>query len=121
MDASQIWIVASLAVLAVVALLVFRGGRAGTRNRLTPLSGLALGCIVAGIVFGKDRWLAYGLFAVGVILAVVDMVRRSRGTWTDTGSRRVSTELRLPPRPVLANALLSSPPHPAGTALSQPS
>lgn len=80
MDASQIWIVASLAVLAIVALLVFRGGRAGTRNRLTPLSGLALGCIVAGIVFGEDRWLAYGLFAVGVLLAVVDMVRRSRGT-----------------------------------------
>ena len=73
-----------LAVLAVVALLVLRGGRAGTRNRLTPLSGLAIGCIVAGIVFGEDRWLAYGLFAVGARPAVVDMVRRSREILTDT-------------------------------------
>jgi hypothetical protein len=80
MDASQIWIVVSLAVLAVVALLVFRAGRAGTRSRLTPLAGVAVGCIVAGLVFGEDRWLGYGLFAAGVIFAVIDMVQRSRRT-----------------------------------------
>jgi hypothetical protein len=80
MDASQVWIVASLAVLAAVALLVFRAGRAGKRNRLTPLAGLALGFVMAGLVFGDDRWLGYGLFAIGVILAVVDMVKRSQAT-----------------------------------------
>ena len=80
MDASQIWITVSLAILAVVALLVFRAGKTGKQNRLTPLAGLAFGCIVAGLVFGDERWLGYGLFAVGVILAVVDMVRRARGT-----------------------------------------
>lgn len=80
MDASSIWIAVSLAVLAVVALLVFRAGRAGTQSRLTPLAGLAFGCIVAGLVFGEDRWLSYSLFAAGVALAVVDVVRRSRDT-----------------------------------------
>ena len=80
MDVSQVWIMVSLAVLAVVALLVFRAGKAGKLNRLTPLAGLALGCIVAGLVFGDERWLGYSLFAVGVILAVVDMVSRARGT-----------------------------------------
>ena len=80
MDASWTWIVASLVVLAAVGLLVFRVGRAGTRNRLTPLAGLALGLVLAGLVFGEERWLGYGLFAVGVILALVDMVQRSRGT-----------------------------------------
>jgi biotin transporter BioY len=80
MDASQTWIVASLVVLAAVALLVFRAGRAGNKNRLTPLAGLAFGFVIAGLVFGDERWLRYGLFAVGVILAVVDLVKRSRGT-----------------------------------------
>ena len=84
MDASQIWILVSLAVLAAVALLVFRAGKAGKQNRLTPLAGLALGFIMAGwlagLVFGDERWLVYGLFAVGVILAVVDIVKRWRGT-----------------------------------------
>ena len=78
MDASQIWILVSLAVLAAVALLVFRAGKAGKQNRLTPLAGLAFGFIVAGLVFGDERWLGYGLFAVGVILAVVDIVKRRR-------------------------------------------
>ena len=80
MDVSQIWITVSLAVLAVVALLIFRAGKAGKQNRLTPVAGLAFGFIVAGLVFGDERWLGCSLFAVGVILAVVDMVRRSRGT-----------------------------------------
>ena len=78
MDASWSWIVASLVVLAAVAMLVFRAGGAGNRNRLTPLAGLALGFVISGMVFGEERWLAYGLFAAGVILAVVDMVKRSR-------------------------------------------
>jgi hypothetical protein len=78
MEASQIWILISLAVLAAVALLIFRAGRAGKQNRLTPLAGLAFGFIMAGLVFGDERWLGYGLFAAGVILAVVDIVKRSR-------------------------------------------
>jgi uncharacterized membrane protein len=80
MDASQIWILVSLAVLAAVALLVFRAGKAGKQNRLTPLAGLAFGFIMAGLLFGDERWLGYGLFAVGAILAVVDIVKRSRNT-----------------------------------------
>ena len=80
MDASQIWILVSLAVLAAVALLVFRAGKAGKQNRLTPLAGLAFGFIMAGLLFGDERWLGYGLFAVGAILAVGDIVKRSRNT-----------------------------------------
>ena len=79
MDASQVWILATLVVLAIVALLVILAGRAGTQKRLTPLAGLAFGCIVAGIVFGDERWLGYGLFAVGVTLAVIDAERKARG------------------------------------------
>ena len=70
---------ASLVVLAAVALLVFRAGGAGHKNRLTPLAGLALGFAMAGLVFSDERWLGYSLFAIGLILAVVDMVKRSQG------------------------------------------
>ena len=57
MDASQIWILVSLAVLAAVALLVFRAGKAGKQNRLTPLAGLAFGFIMAGCSsVARDGW-----------------------------------------------------------------
>ena len=47
-------------------------------NRLTPLAGLALGFVVAGIAFGDNRFISYSLFAVGVILAVIDAFNRSK-------------------------------------------
>ena len=79
MDASQAWILVSLVAIAVVALLLLFVRRGGTQKRLTPLAAFAFGCIVAGIVFGDERWLGYSLFAVGVTLAVIDAVRKSRG------------------------------------------
>ena len=46
-------------------------------NRLTPMAGLAFGFVLAGILFGDDRLIGYGLMGVGVILAVIDIVKRS--------------------------------------------
>jgi hypothetical protein len=66
-----------LALLAVGAIVVWR--RDGSAS-ITPLAGLAFGCVVCGIVFGDDRVVGYGFFAAGIILAVIDMVRRSRGS-----------------------------------------
>jgi hypothetical protein len=69
--------VVALGVLALLAILPWhRGGE----QRLSPLAGLALGCVVTGIVFGENRVVGYGLFAAGIILAIVDSVRRSRGS-----------------------------------------
>ncbi len=78
MNTSQVYIALSIAILAVVALLVFFVRRNGRENRLTPLAGLAFGFVLAGIFFGEDRLIGYGLLGVGVVLAVVDMVRRSK-------------------------------------------
>ena len=78
MNISQIYIVVSILVLAIVAVLVFLVARKNNENRLTPLAGLAFAFIVAGILFGDNRLIGYGLMGVGVLLAVVDIINRSR-------------------------------------------
>jgi len=78
MTTSQIYIAISIAALAIVAALVFTLGRRRNENRLTPLVGLAFGFILAGILFGSERLIGYGLMGIGVILAVIDIFNRSR-------------------------------------------
>jgi len=78
MIASQIFVALSIAVLAVIAALLFLIGRSGRGARLTPLAALAFAFVVGGIVFGGDRVVGYSLMGIGVLLAVVDIVRKSR-------------------------------------------
>jgi hypothetical protein len=68
----------SIAVLALIALLVLFRGKSGKENRLTPLAGLALGFVLAGIIFGDDRFIGYSLLGIGVTLAVIDIFRKSK-------------------------------------------
>jgi len=77
MNASQIFIAIAIVVLAVIAGLVYFTGRR-KEQRLTPLAGLAFAFVLAGIVFGQERWLGYGLLGMGVILAVFDIVRKGK-------------------------------------------
>jgi hypothetical protein len=72
------YIAISIIVLAIVALLVYLTGRKGTAKPLSPLAGLAFGFILAGLFFGQDKWFGYGLLAIGVVLAVIDMIQKSR-------------------------------------------
>lgn len=78
MNASQIFIIISIAALAVVLLLVFLAGRRKTTSRLSPLAGLAFAFILLSVLFGENRWIGYGLMGVGVILAVVDLIRSTK-------------------------------------------
>jgi hypothetical protein len=78
MNTSQILIAVSILALAIVAFLVFFVSRNRKENRLTPLAGLALTCTALGVVFSEDKLIGYGLMGVGVLLAVVDMVIRSK-------------------------------------------
>ena len=72
MNTPPFFIAVVIVILAVVALLVFRAGKRG-RNRLTPLAGLAFAFVVAAVLFGENRVIAYSLMGVGVVLAVVDI------------------------------------------------
>jgi hypothetical protein len=59
--------------MIVVILLAFVSSRDKRQNRLTPLAGLAFTFIIAGILFGENRILGYGLMGVGVLMAVIDI------------------------------------------------
>ena len=75
---SRIFIAVSIAVLAIVALLVFFIAKSQKEKRLTPLASLAFGFVLAGILFGEDRFIGCGLLGVGVILSVIDMFRLAK-------------------------------------------
>lgn len=72
------YILLSIILLLIVAILVFFIGKNKSENRLTPLAGLAFGFILAGILFGENRLLGYGLMLVGIIVAVMDIFTRAR-------------------------------------------
>lgn len=78
MTATPLFIGISIAVLAVVAVLVFLLGGRREANRLSPLASLAFGFVLAGILFGEERAIGYSLLGVGVLLSIVDMLSRSR-------------------------------------------
>lgn len=79
MNISQAYIAVTIIVLMVIASLFFFGTRNRKEKRLTPLAGLAFGFILAGMFFGNNRLVGYGLMGIGVLLAVVDILRnRSR-------------------------------------------
>jgi hypothetical protein len=78
MSTSVAFIGVSIAVLAIIAILVFSVSRGRRETKLTPLAGLAFGFVLAGIFFGDDRLIGYGLMGIGVVLAIVDIYNRSR-------------------------------------------
>ena len=73
MNMQLVYMLIAILTLAIVALLVFvvRGKRQG--RRLSPLTGLTFGFILAGILFGSERVIGYGLLGVGLVLAVIEL------------------------------------------------
>lgn len=80
MSASPAFVAITLGVLAAIIVLVFLTGRRRQENRLRPLAGLAMAFVLAGILFGEDRVVGYGLMGFGVILAVFDIIIQARST-----------------------------------------
>jgi len=74
MNPSQIYIAISILVLAIIALLVFF--KTKKEKKLTPIAGLAFGFILAGIIFGDNRLIGYILIGIGVILAIIDIIKK---------------------------------------------
>ena len=76
MNASQIYIAISIVVLALIAILVFFIGKNKKEKKLSKLASLSFAFIIAGIVFGEDRLLGYSLMGFGVILAIIDIIKK---------------------------------------------
>lgn len=84
MNVTQIYLTISIVVLAVIAPLFIVIGKSQKRYKLTPLTGIALGFVLAGIIFGENRLVGYSLLGIGVILSVVDMFERLKSKKIDT-------------------------------------
>ncbi|MDD5191648.1 MAG: hypothetical protein PHH54_01995 [Candidatus Nanoarchaeia archaeon] len=76
MEASQIYILISIIVLLIIAILVFFIKKNRKQKSLTLLASLAFVFIIAGIIFGDSRLVGYSLIGIGVLLAIIDMVRK---------------------------------------------
>ncbi len=78
MVTSQIYIAISIVILAIIALLVFFVNKNKKAKKLTPLAGLAFGFVLAGIIFGEDRLIGYSLMGIGILLAIIDIIKKSK-------------------------------------------
>jgi hypothetical protein len=76
MNISQAYIAIAIVALAVIAALVFFAGKSRNQSKFTPLAGLAFAFVLAGLLFGEDRVIGYGLMGIGVLLAIVDIFRK---------------------------------------------
>ena len=78
MDASQAYIAIAIAVLAIIAIAVFFASKNKEERKLSKLAGIAFAFVIAGIIFGEDRLVGYSLMGIGILLAVADIVLKSR-------------------------------------------
>jgi len=77
MNATSIYLaIAVIAGLAIVMNLVLIYNK--KERGLSRLAGLAFAFVIAGIFLGGQRMLGYSLFGVGVILAIIDIIQKSR-------------------------------------------
>ena len=76
MTPSQIYVAVMIVTLAIIAFLM--GNKNQKTKRLSRTSAVAFGFMLAGIIFGENRLIGYGLIAIGLILSVVDIYLKSK-------------------------------------------
>jgi len=75
---SQFYLAVVLVILAAIALMIVLTRKGRQQRRLSTLAALAFVFVLAGLFFGEHRLLGYGLLAIGVVLAIIDVFRRLR-------------------------------------------
>ncbi|MFA6252650.1 MAG: hypothetical protein WCV69_00050 [Patescibacteria group bacterium] len=77
MNTPQIYILVSIIALAVIMLvLIFT--RKKMQKPLSKLASFAFVFVIAGIVFGNGDWLGYSLMGIGIVLAIIDSIKKSK-------------------------------------------
>ena len=71
---SQIYILISILVLAIIAIIIFFVRKDKKGKPLTPLAGLSLIFVFAAITLGDNRLVGYSLIGIGILLAVIDII-----------------------------------------------
>jgi hypothetical protein len=78
METAQINILLVVAGLAIIILILLLLSQKDENKKLSFLSGLAFAFIIAGMIFGENKLLGYGLIGTGIILSIIDIVNKSR-------------------------------------------
>ena len=78
MTIANMHIIFSLLLLLLFAGMFVLGNRFKKDKKFSPLAGLSAAFIIAGVFFSKSGISGYGLLAVGVILALGDIVAKAR-------------------------------------------
>ena len=73
---SQVFVAA--AIIMMFFAMMFIGNKNSKTKRLSILSSIAFGFMIAGIVFSENRFISYGLFVIGIILSIVDAYMKSK-------------------------------------------
>ena len=72
------WISTSIIALIIIFAVVFFVRKNKKNERLSPLAGLSLFLVLAGILFGDSRVIGYSFIGVGIILAIIDILIKAK-------------------------------------------
>lgn len=72
------YIIISIFALLIIAAMVFLSKNGKKKSSLSQLAGLSFVFIIAGIFFSDDMLIGYSLIAIGIILALMDIVMKSK-------------------------------------------
>jgi len=75
MNTSQVYILISIIVLAII-MIVLVLTRKKMQKPLSKLATFAFVFIMAGIIFGNNRLIGYSLMGFGVVLAIIDIIKK---------------------------------------------
>lgn len=70
---SQLYVFIAIIFLAVIAFFRLKSSNGKKQKKLSTLAAIAFSLVIAGLVFGENRWVGYSLIGAGIILALVDM------------------------------------------------
>jgi hypothetical protein len=78
MPDASIFLFISILAVVIAVVFVFLIRKDDRQNKLSSLAGLAFVLIITGILFGENRFIGYGLMAVGVVLSLVDIFIKAK-------------------------------------------
>lgn len=79
MFTSQMYTVIAILCMIGVSAAIFLTRRRSEPQALSTLASVGFGFVLAGIIFGEDRFLGYTLMGIGIVLALLDMFQQRKG------------------------------------------
>jgi uncharacterized membrane protein YhaH (DUF805 family) len=78
MNTSSIYIAISIVALVIIFVILIIQRKRVREKGLSGLATFAFLFVIAGIVFGDDRIIGYSLMGIGVLLAVIDILKKKK-------------------------------------------